>query len=285
MRKKYIRFVIFLSLFFIPLFYTLAVTSSAGFIPGNIWYSTDFFKEGDKVKIYTMIYNQDQRQLSGTVFFFDKTTFLGNKDFIVSGKGLKDISIDWTVTVGDHLIFGQIQNSKFLNSDNKYENVLLTGTKTLESKITVSKKIAANAIDDTLTPVKNKINEVIIPNVQNFVTENTPEVVSKTIEGTSSAIENFRQNITTISTNKKEEVANQIKELGNTKSTSKTNLPNNDSIKDTLEKNTSIMKPFKYTELFALSLFSTVFNNKYIFYSLIAIVIFFIFRFIIKRLF
>jgi hypothetical protein len=232
-----------------------------------------------------MIYNPDQRQLSGTVFFFDKTTFLGNKDFIVLGKGLKDISIDWNVTAGDHLIFGQIQNSKFLNSDNTYENVLLNGTKTTESKITVSKKIVVNTINEKLDPVKNTINEVIIPNVQNFVTENTPEVVSETIDKTSNAVEEFRQNIATVSTNKKEKVAKEIKNLENTKDTPKTNIANNDSIKDTLEKNTAIMKPFKYTELFALSLFSSVFDNKYIFYSLIAIVIFFILRFIVKRFF
>src|SRR3989338_5661631 len=47
-----------------------AQSSNAGFVPGNIWYSLDPFLEGDKIKIYTLIFNPDPRELSGTVIFF-----------------------------------------------------------------------------------------------------------------------------------------------------------------------------------------------------------------------
>jgi len=54
-----------------------AQSSNAGFVPGNIWYSLDPFLEGDKIKIYTLIFNPDPRELSGTVVFFDNSVFLG----------------------------------------------------------------------------------------------------------------------------------------------------------------------------------------------------------------
>ena len=54
----------------------------------------------------------------------------------------------------------------------------------------------------------------------------------------------------------------------------------NDTKKSTLE---GIEKPLKFTELFALALFSNIFDNKFIFYTLLFLFIFLILRYIIKR--
>lgn len=285
MIKKYIGILMFFTFLLIPSYFALAQTSSAGFIPGNIWYSKDPFQEGDKIKIYTLIFNPDNRQLSGTVFFFNKTTFLGNKDFTATGKGLKDISIDWTATAGDNVIFAQIQNAKFLNSNNTYEDASLSETKTSESKRSVSKKITTttNTNNISVNTEKDNIATDTISSVQNFITENTPEVVAKTIDTTTTKLETFRKDLSVSSTNKKEEVKKEIKNIEK--------IANTSSSKDTKVAGSSasnqgvFLKPFKYTELFALSLFSTVFNNKYIFYGLIVLVIFFIVRFVIKKIF
>ena len=67
----------------------LAQSSNTGFVPGNIWYSKDPFEEGDKVKIYTFIFNPDSRELSGTVIFFDKTVLLGKKILLSLLKQLR----------------------------------------------------------------------------------------------------------------------------------------------------------------------------------------------------
>ena len=91
-QKKFLIF-LFLTLLF-PINKISAEIANVGFIPDNIWYSKDPFFEGDKIKIYTLIFNPDGRELSGTVSFFDKTILLGKKDFRVSGNGVKDISID-----------------------------------------------------------------------------------------------------------------------------------------------------------------------------------------------
>src|SRR6185436_8374955 len=78
-----------------PLQKIFAQSSNAGFAPGNIWYSQDSFQEGDKVRIYTIVFNPDGRQLSGTVIFFDNSVFLGKKDFTVEPKAVKDVFMEW----------------------------------------------------------------------------------------------------------------------------------------------------------------------------------------------
>mgnify|MGYP001567629559 CR=1 FL=1 len=278
MTKKYIGIILFLILFLTPFYLTFAQTSNAGFIPGNIWYSKDPFEEGDKIKIYTLIYNPDSRQLSGTVFFFDKTIFLGSKSFTVAGKGIQDVSIDWTATIGDHTIFGQIQDAKFLTANNIYQNASLSETKTSESKRSVSKKITLNTIGENISDSNT------VSNIQNFVKENTPEVVSKTIDTTVSSVEEFREKIGTFSENKKEEVKKEIKIIEDSKITQNSDATKKDTEINPINQNT-FLKPFKYAELFALTVFSAVFNNKYIFYGLIVLIIFFVIRYIIRKIF
>jgi len=150
MTRKKILWLVILLLCLLPVFKIQAQDSNAGFVPGNIWYSPDPFEEGDKIKIYTVLFNPDAREFSGTVIFFDKTTFLGKKDFKVGARSVLDVSIDWTVSVGEHVIFAKIENAKFLISAGKYEEVYLLGNQTEESERTVKKKIITQASQENV---------------------------------------------------------------------------------------------------------------------------------------
>lgn len=281
MFKKHIGILIFLTLFLTPFCFSIAQTSNTGFIPENIWYSKDPFEEGDKIKIFTLIYNSDTKPLSGTVFFFDKTTFLGNKNFNVAVKGIQDISIDWVVTAGDHTIFAQIQSANYLMPDKTYKEASLSEIKTSESKSSVPKKISTNTTKEGTT-IKN--TDSTVSNIQNFVKENIPEVVSKTIETTINATEGFRENLGNLSEDKKEMIKKEIKALEDTSSLN--SKPKNPSTAVTgTQNNNSLIKPFKYVEVFFLALFSYIFNNKYLFYGLIFMALFFIIRFLFRKLF
>jgi len=294
-KKKFINILILLTVLFTPFYITFAQTS-AGFIPGNIWYSKDPFVEGDNIKIYTLIYNPDARQFSGTVFFFDKTTFLGSKDFSVEGKGLKDVSVDWKVTAGDHLIFGQIQNAKFLESNGISEKVTLVEIKTSESNRNVPKTLTADT-SNTSQGASTDSNSNVISNAGNLISQNTPSIVSDTISNISkvatstiSGVENIRNNIGTTTEKQKEKISAEIKNLNSDKISATTKTKKTDSIKtttpsDTKTEQSTIEKPFKYTQLFALSLFSVIFNNKYIFYGLIVLIIFLLARFLVRKFF
>ena len=249
----------------------LAQSSNTGFVPGNIWYSEDPFEEGDKVKIYTFIFNPDARELSGTVIFFDKTVLLGKKDFIIPGKTANDVSTDWTVTAGSHSIFGKIENAKFLISKGKYEEVYLTENETEKSSRTVSKKIISKTTD-----TNTDSNSASISDITKIIKEETPDFITKPIVSVTESLETFRSNLNTASNDKKEEIKKEIQALG-------AELPRGSSApKDTIS---PLLKPFKYTEIFFLSVFSFILNNKILFYGILIIVVFFILRFIWKKIF
>lgn len=286
------RVSIFLFLIFsiIPIHNTFAQGSNnVGFIPSNIWYSKDPFQEGDKIKIYTLVYNPDNRELSGTVIFFDNTVFLGKKDFKTSAKSVKDISIDWTATFGEHVIFAKIENARFLISKDKYEDVYLAENKTEESKRKVSKKIITDLPDSILNSIANSTP---VSDVQELIKNNTPVFVTKILDNTINSLENIRTNADTSLENKKEAVKKEIDILNKTNSN-----PSDDSfeeetkvkfIKEKLnnaQNINNIIKPFKYIELFFLTIFLFIFKYKILFYSLLVIIVFLILRFIWRLIF
>lgn len=216
MSFKKVTLVLFLILFLLPACKIHAATSNAGFVPGSIWYSKDPFAEGDTVKIYTLIFNPDKRELSGTVVFFDREILLGKKDFIVSSQAAKDFSIDWTATSGSHSIYAKIENAKFLVSKGKYVAADLAETQTPPSLRTVSKNGELPASSTDYESIR-KIGKT----VESY----TPAFISKPIITLANGAEEFRTS------------------LG-----AKTG--------------------------------SFIFNNKFIFYGIVLVILFFIFRYV-----
>ncbi|HAS80573.1 MAG: hypothetical protein UR25_C0002G0099 [Candidatus Nomurabacteria bacterium GW2011_GWE1_32_28] len=281
MTLKKLGLILFLIFSFLPLQKIFAENLNVGFVPGNIWYSKDPFEEKDKIKIYTFIYNSDERELSGTIVFFDKTTLLGKKDFILSPKTAGDVSIDWTVTAGDHTIFGKIENAKFLISEGKYEEVFLAENQTEKSSRTISKKIFSEQINTNLI---SNISDTIsnsASDLKNIVENKTPDFITEPIISSTNILEEFRQNTNITSDLKKEEIKKEIEALDNTKTLVNSKIKTNSKtiIPD------SVLKPFKYVELFFFTIFSFIFNNKILFYGILFILIFIILRFIWRKIF
>ena len=276
MTFKKVSIVLFLIFSLFPIQKIFAQNSNTGFVPGNIWYSKDPFEEGDKIKIYTFIFNPDARELSGTVIFFDKTVLLGKKDFIILSKSANDISIDWTVTAGDHTIFGKIENAKFLISKGKYEEVYLAENETEKSSRTVSKKITSKSTD-----INTNTAGVSVLDITKIIKEKIPDFITKPIISSANSLETFRKNLNTISDNKKEEIKKEIEALNDSNlvvGLSKGNA--------TIKTDTNpLLKPFKYVEIFFLSIFSFIVSNKILFYGIIIVVVFFILRFIWNKIF
>ncbi|MFA5931856.1 MAG: hypothetical protein WC793_00545 [Candidatus Paceibacterota bacterium] len=282
--KKNIVVILLLFFSLLPVNNIHAQNSNVGFVPGNIWYSKDPFEEGDKIKIYALVFNPDNRELSGTVVFFDNDVFLAKKDFVAPAKGIKDISVDWTANVGTHNIFGKIENAKFLISAGKYEEVFLAENETSKSVRTVTKKITTNTTDtsknansilDTISTASTESTKTI----QKIVGENTPKFISDPIVSTTNAVEQFRTDVGTSSDNKKAEVQSQIKALDAVK----TDTSKSKSAPNTNTQSNSFLKPFKYIELFFFTFLSFVVNNPFIFYGSILVILFYILR-ALKRL-
>ena len=107
MRKLFIYS--FLILFLTPLTFTYgAEIINSGFIPGQIWYSSEELIEGQTVNIHTAIWNGEKNSITAKVEFYDKNVILGTRNIIVASETSKDVSISWKVTAGDHLISASI---------------------------------------------------------------------------------------------------------------------------------------------------------------------------------
>jgi hypothetical protein len=281
MKKIWIILILVLSL--LPTYKIYAQTSNVGFVPGNMWYSVDPFEEGDKIKIYTVVFNPDKRELSGTVVLFDNNVFLGKQDFIAEAQSVKDVSVDWTVTAGDHSIFGKIENAKFLVSKGVYEEVYLAENETSKSLRTVNKKVVAKMPDTT--EVNTNPNSILssvsaagsdsIKNIEKIIGKNTPDFIAQPMVLGASTVENFRQDISTSSENKKGDIQAQIKALDANKKNNTKTAPGSQNTEDN-----KFLKPFKYAELFFFTFLSFIINNKLIFYGSLVFIIFLILRFV-----
>lgn len=270
MKKFTVLLLLIFSLF--GAFDVFAESSGTGFVSGNIWFSKESFEEGDKVKIYTFIFNPDSRELSGTVMFFDETVLLGKKDFIIPQRGAEDVSIDWTVTAGSHKIFGRIENARFFVSKGIYKEADLAEDETEKNSQTVSKKI----IPETRATLENETentSSTSILSIKDTILEKTPEFISKPMISITNSLEKVREGKRIVTDLKIEKVRNEIKVLEDNKAgseESKTESP--------------FLKPFKQIKLFLLSIFSIITGDRLIFYGILIVIIFSILRFIFNKI-
>lgn len=247
---------------------TYAQAQNSGFVPASIWYSIDPFEEGAKIKIYTFIFNGDKRELTGTVLFFNKDTLLGKKDFVIPPERARDVFIDWTAEAGKHKIFAKIENAKFVISKGQYENATLKQVQTKESERTVDKKITTKEPEKEIVDSNSATTApaVSVENIKKVIGENTPEFIEKPIIASVAGVEDFRSS-TGIAVHEKK--VNTNKEIN--------------ALKE--KEGNMFLKPFKYTQFFLLSILSFILNNIYIFYIILALLMFLILRYIWRKIF
>jgi hypothetical protein len=285
MRFKKFLLISFFVLALFPFCKINAESSNIGFVQSDIWYSPDPFEEGDKIKIYTLIFNPESRELSGTVMFLDDETVLGEKVIKIPSKSVKDVSIDWTVTAGKHSVYAKIENAKFLISAGKYETALLENKETDKDSFSVNKKITSATNDSNNSSEKDNqdnSNTVDASSIKDFIQEKTPAFVSKPIIATTDAMETFRIN-TNEKTDEKIEIVKQ--ELEDLKKQEKDSDKTEAKSKTETETQSKLQKPWKYMQMLALQLGSLVFGNQFVFYTLIFILVFFLLRFIWLKIF
>lgn len=100
-----------MALLFFPASSALAETTileNAGFAPSAIWYSKEPFFTGDHVRIYSMLYNSTDKDLSGKAVFSDNGASVGTVSFSIANGRAQDIWVDWTAVSGNHTITAEI---------------------------------------------------------------------------------------------------------------------------------------------------------------------------------
>lgn len=259
---------IFILLFLLFSFFisnnALAQAPNTGFVSGNIWYSKDPFEEGDIIKIYTLVFNPDRRELSGTVFFFDHSILLGKKDFVAMPNSTATVFTNWTVTAGDHTIYGKIENARFLITEGKYDTTYLSQNETQKSARFVGKKITTQRSSDD-----DKSDKSL--DIGKTLEENIPDFISKPATSTISFFEKWRVGAHDSMLKNGEESKRELKKI--------------DEKAKQGEEQSFFVRPFKYIEIFIFSILGFLLKNKVLYYGLILIISFFIIRYIWKRFF
>lgn len=289
---------------------------NAGFVPASIWYSVDPFKEGDKIKIYTLVFNPEPRRFKGVVAFYDNTALLGKRNFSMQSTEAEIISIDWQVTAGGHKIFARIENPEFQTPNGDFEQVYLANDETERSERIIAKNLPS------LDEVKEKLNEAVdsglepVKDLENKIAEKTPDYIANPVNKTVNAVEKLRQNTEELIVAKTQELKQSIKNNVN-QNTSVDTISNGQSMdtetdisksidsadqpsvenpessksqqpqklnQKTSQVITTVKTPLKYVGLFFLTILSYIFKYKILFYLSVFLLIYLIVRLIIRLL-
>lgn len=248
-----------------------ATIQTTGFIPGPVWYSKDPLVAGDTVKIHTVIWNGDTKELSTRVEFYDKSVVLGARDVVVPASELKDVSIAWVVTAGDHYISAKIISSS-INNGGKKELTTVSLKETAQDHlfIPVSVKEVDGVPASSGDILKKQVNQAT-EDIQNIL----PPSVSDKVSGSFNTIDSVRIDTYASIIGSKKGTQDEIKALSSTsKLKSKTESKPLDATQ----------KPIAYVKLFFLSFFAFIFGNKIVFYGVLLLLIFLIIRSIYRRI-
>lgn len=278
--KKYIFIFVIVSLFSTQRTFA-EVSVTTGIIAGQIWYSQDPLIEGQTVKIHTAVWNGDDKPLVARVEFYDKNVILGTRDIEVQAQSLKDVSVSWKVTAGDHSISAKIISSSVI-SDGKKQNVTLDWIATQEDRTNVSVVIkkpdgtevkSVDLLKDQVEKAGSKLQDIIPPSVTSNI--NSFDVLRDT---TYTQIQENK-----INAQKEIETLSATKVKSETKTSTKSNTVTPEVSKN-LNVIDSAQKPLAYLKLFFFSILSFIFGYKIIFYGLLALLVYVILRYFYRKI-
>lgn len=280
---------------------------NVGFLPSNIWYSKDPFFAGDKIRVYTVIFNGSDSDLEGTVEFYDNNQSIGKSSFSLAGGGrIRDIWIDWTATGGNHTISAKIVNPKISAPGEEARAIVIANAETGTNERVIDFDINKNGVADSKEIVKNAIatgESVVLSKIDDAVKKINEVVpvkpVIETVKTKVEAVDDFRESqekkVSSTLNVVKKELENLKTGDGAVKTDSGTSKSSNEQfVKDKNEKDgigapkldkTIAEKPFKYVYLFFLSILEYILKIKILFYGLLSLIIFLIGRLAYRRIF
>lgn len=283
---------IFLILLFTFLF-AFNTNASTGFIPGQIWYSSEDFKDGESINIYTVVWNGESSTVDMKVDFYDNNILLGARDVSVPSNSTKQVSISWRVSSGNHTIFAKITSPNTLDSK---KSISLKNSETDKDNFFVPVTIIAS---DGSEVTSGDIIENQIDKAGAKIIDSVPSSVSEPVLNVFSSVENFR-NDSSLKINEIKEASKKTidsfsenknkrdKEISLEEENNKDEKANLD--KDEVENKKinisgdNIKKPLEYVKFFLFSFLFFIFSKKVIFYLIIAFLIFVLFRFIYRKI-
>ncbi len=273
MRKLFIY--LFLILFLTPVTFIYSTeTINSGLIPGQIWYSSEKLVEGQTVNIYTAVWNGGKNPITMKVEFYDKNVILGSREVVVDPFELKNVSIPWKITAGEHAISAKIISST-INISGKTETVNLNQKETEADKHSISVVArdekgnvvsGSDIVKNQISKTGSKINDIL------------PDSLNDNVSNIFAKIENFRETMSVKLVNNKKKTQTEIDLIKSESSSGGENIKQKESIED------GIKKPISYIKLVILTILVLIFTTKVVFYGLLILIIFYILRFIYRKI-
>jgi hypothetical protein len=277
--KKYFYIFICVWLLSFGVAHAATAPTTTGIIAGQIWYSEDPLVAGDTVKVYTAVWNGDNNPLQARVEFFDQNVILGDRDIVVPAQSLKDVSVSWQVTPGDHIIHATITSSS-LTTGTKTQSVTLDHTTTADDHTFVPVVVTTptgtpvktvDVIGDAVTNATSQIKDVIPP----VITTNANSVDALRAKTADQII------ASKIDVQKEIDTLNAAPSQKATTSSKGTVAPNNTPTASSLD---ATQKPIAYIKLFFLTILAFVFQYPVVFYVLVVYILFLLLRFIYRKI-
>lgn len=263
--KKYLLFTIFSILISFSVWSPALAVS--GFVPKQIWYSAETLVEGETVEVHTAVWNGESKSFLVKVEFYDDSTVLGDREVTIGPSELKDVYVLWKVTAGEHTISAKIISSEVVVSGKK-ESITLRYTKTSTDKQNVLAKEKEEEEESIVAEDTVSVKESILP-----------ESVSKTISQSYGTVDNFRSETAVKLEKNKEEAKEKVAQIKK-----ESDVSNGESSSKKISTEDAIEKPLAYVKLFLTSALAFIFSHKIIFYGLLALVVFYIFKLIFKAI-
>ncbi len=279
---------------------------NVGFLPSNIWYSKDPFFAGDKIRVYTVIFNGSDADLEGSVEFYDNGAPIGKADFSLAGGGrVRDIWINWTATNGSHTISAKIINPKISVPGEEPRAIIIENAETGSNEKTVDFDINKNGVADSKEIVQNAIttSQAVLEGKVQEVVQKTNEIIPvkpviEEIKSKVEAVDDFREKQEKKVSGAVTSVKKELQILKTKESPAGAELSENKPVGESIkDKNiaesgktfdsigVSAEKPLKYVYLFFLSILEYILKIKILFYGIILAAIFFTGRLAYRKIF
>ncbi len=259
-----------------PIVVTHAQTVSVdnvGIIQDTIWFSQKDLADGDKITIYTFVFNGANQTLSGVVDFFDKQVLIASKSFSLNALSGGTMSVPFAVTVGEHVITAKVRDTKL--GTKTQTPVIIDNVRTKEKSFTITQK---QAVGDTTESEDTTSTDTVIPGVD---TETVAKIEQQIMAYTPQSVQRV---VKTVDTFRSEKADDFLAE----KNTAQTELEKIKSAKALTPQEMSqsgIKTPMLYARMFFAKIASFVFGNKIVFYGLTIFFVVVVLKGLFQRMF
>lgn len=274
MKKYLVLGVLVLAPFFVS-------AAPIGFVKDSVWLSNDAPNEGDTVTISTLVVNGDQSTLTAKVQFYDSELLLSEKSVSVDKGDAKIVTTSWKVTAGSHALHAALKDATLVSTSGKKTSVTLSDAQSANQNLFVKTSTPTSLTEQN--KVDAKVNEVA-SKVESVV----PEAVKDTFASTGTSVEGLRETWELSLTDKQNQEKAKLAEMDKVEQErlkakadpDPANYVANNYV-DSAGGNV-LQKPFSYILIFLYSLFLFIVGNQFVFYGVIALVVFVIVRSIFR---